>query len=82
MESVENSENLHGMHSHGEARRALISLKKLGEIAETLPDPGTYIDRSFFTKSGSVELKFERIKYVGADGKAEYRWSYCSRIVV
>ena len=82
MAAEKKSENREHGHSSHEAMKVLVSLKKLGEIAEDLPDPDTYKERSFFAVSGSAKLKFERIKYIGADGKSEYRWSYSSRIVI
>ncbi|MBO7521351.1 MAG: hypothetical protein J6T16_03830 [Opitutales bacterium] len=82
MEAETNREHGGGGHSRHDGVKVLVSLKKLGEIAESLPDPKICKERSFFAKSGSANLKFERIKYIGADGKSEYRWSYCSRIVI
>lgn len=77
----EKSHNAQGAHTH-EGRRALVSLKRLGEIAKDLPNPNTCGERSYLVKSGSVELKFERIKYIDSKGGEAFRWSYCSRIVI
>ena len=65
-----------------EGRRALVSLKRLGEIVKDLPNPNTCSERSYLINSGSVELKFERIKYIDSKGAEAFRWSYCSRIVI
>ncbi len=69
-------------HKSGEVRRALVSLKKLNEVAGKLPSPAEFEDRSTTVKVGSVNMKFEKIRFIGSDGKAEFRWSYSSRIVI
>lgn len=71
-----------GGNKNGEVRRALVSLKKLNEIAVSLPSPSEFDGRSTTVKVGSVNMKFEKIRFMGAGGKSEFRWSYSSRIVI
>ncbi len=71
-----------GGHKSGEVRRALVSLKKLNEVSGKLPSPSEFEGRSTTVKVGSVNMKFEKIRFIGSDGKSEFRWSYSSRIVI
>ena len=63
-------------------RKALVSLRKLSEIAKDLPAPDTCNERSIERKCGSIMLKFEKIIYKNSDGKHEPRWSYNARVVM
>lgn len=65
-----------------EVRRALVSLKKLNDVVSKLPSPADYNGRSITIIVGTVNMKFEKIRFMGSDGKSEFRWSYSSRIVI
>ncbi len=65
-----------------EPKKILISLRRLNELAKSLPDPETSSERSVEMRVGAALVKFERIKYVTSSGEVESRWSYHSRIVI